>query len=478
MNTAIVWLRQDLRLSDNPALHHALRHHDRVILTYIHAPEEAAPWQPGGAKRWWLHHSLAALQESVTQLGGRLLLRHGPSLEALLQLIDESGATAVYWNRVYEPALIKRDTLIKQVLKERHLLCQSFNGNLLYVPGSVMTQGGQPYRVFTPFWRECQKQGFGAAPLPAPETLHPTSVESQPLASLQLLPKIPWDQGLKETWQPGEAQAQHLLQQFCEEALNGYPQQRDIPAVPGTSRLSPYLANGEISPRQIVAALMSHFIGNSGSAANIEHFIRELGWREFAYHTLYHTPHTCDAPLDERYQNFPWREDAALLRAWQRGETRIPLVDAGMRQLWQTGWMHNRVRMVVAAFLTKNGMIDWRHGARWFWDTLVDADLASNTLNWQWAAGCGADAAPYFRVFNPVRQSERFDAEGGYLRRWLPELRQLNDKQIHQPWKSGGHPPPIVNLEQSRREVIAAAKTLLGSAASRQPLADDQESAC
>lgn len=458
MNSAIVWLRQDLRLSDNPALHYALQNHDHVTVIYIHAPQEAAPWQPGGAKRWWQHHSLAALQESIARIGGRLLLRYGPSLEALLNLADESGAVAVYWNRVYEPALIKRDTLIKQVLKERGLYVQSFNGNLLYAPGSIMTQGGQPYRVFTPFWRECQKKGFGEAPLPSPERLRPTNLQSVPLDALALLPKIPWDQGLVEAWQPGEDAAQRLLQQFCDQALHGYPEQRNVPAAPGTSRLSPYLANGDISPRQISAALMSGFISNGAHAGSIESFIRELAWREFAYHTFYHFPHATDAPLDVRYEDFPWRDDPRLLHAWQRGETHIPLIDAGMRELWQTGWMHNRVRMVVASFLTKNAMIDWRHGARWFWDTLVDADLASNTFNWQWVAGCGADAAPYFRVFNPIRQSEKFDSSGEYLRRWLPELRDISGKHIHQPWQSGGYAPPFINLEQSRREVIARVK--------------------
>lgn len=472
MSNAIVWFRHDLRLTDNPALHHALQNHAQVTLVWINAPDEAAPWQPGAARRWWQHHSLAALQQSVEKLGGKLLLRQGPSLTALLTLIKESGATAVYWNRVYEPALIMRDALIMQRLEERHTHCQSFNSNLLYAPGTVMTQAGKSYQVFTPFWRECQKLGLGDHPLPAPQQLQPTTLATTALDDLKLLPTIPWDQGLTERWQPGEAAAHQQLEQFCDEALHDYPEQRDLPAVPGTARLSPYLANGEISPRQITAALMEHFIGNTRSASSIETVIRQLGWREFAYHILHHYPHTAEQPLNDRYQQFPWQQNPVLLKAWQQGRTGFPLVDAGMRQLWQTGWMHNRVRMVVASFLCKNGLINWREGARWFWGTLVDADLASNTLNWQWAAGCGADAAPYFRVFNPVRQSERFDPDGAYLRRWLPELNGVPKKFIHQPWKScgdgqgqlglgsdgGSYPLPILDLGITRQEAIATAR--------------------
>lgn len=474
MSSAIVWFRQDLRLADNPALHHALSNHEQVILAYLHAPDEAAPWQPGAAKQWWQHHSLAALQQVVEKLGGKLLLRQGPSITALLALIQESSATAVYWNRVHEPALIKRDALIWQRLEERQIHCQSFNGTLLYPPGSIMTQSGQPYRVFTPFWHECQKQGLGDPPLPTAQQLHSTPLASMALEDLQLLPTIPWDQGLQANWQPGEAAAHQQLEQFCDEALNGYPQQRDFPGMPGTSRLSPYLANGEITPRQIVAMLMQQFIGNNSSAASSDHLIRELGWREFAYHILHHYPHTTEQPLNERYAQFPWQQNPQLLRAWQQGCSGFPLIDAGMRQLWQTGWMHNRVRMVVASFLCKNGLIDWREGARWFWDTLVDADLASNTLNWQWAAGCGADAAPYFRVFNPVRQSERFDADGEYLHQWLPELKGVPKKLIHQPWKGNrgvqqlpelgdgrDYPPPILDLNITRQAAIAAGKRMV-----------------
>lgn len=476
MNSAIVWFRHDLRLADNPALHHALQNHKQVILAYIHTPDEAAPWQPGAARRWWQHHSLAVLQHSIEKLGGKLLLRQGPSLAALQTLIIESGAKALYWNRTTEPALVKRDALIEQALTAQGVDCHSFYGNLLYTPGSIKTQGGKPYQIFTPFWRECKKQGLGEPPLPTPQQLHPTTLPSLPLAALALLPTTPWDEGLKESWQPGEATAQQQLEQFCDDALHKYPEQRDQPAHPSTSRLSPYLANGEISPRQITAALMQQFIGNNSSASSVETVIRQLGWREFAHHILHHYPHTAEQPLNERYQQFPWQQNPKLLQAWQQGRTGFPLIDAGMRQLWQTGWMHNRVRMVVASFLCKNGLIHWRQGAEWFWDTLVDADLASNSLNWQWAAGCGADAAPYFRVFNPVRQSERFDANGKYLRHWLPELSTAPTKLIHQPWKinrnphqqiglaiGNSYPPPILDLNITRQQAIATAKAVVNS---------------
>ncbi|MDZ4261771.1 MAG: deoxyribodipyrimidine photo-lyase [Pseudomonadota bacterium] len=474
MSSAIVWLRQDLRLADNPALHHALCDHQRVILAYIHAPDEAAPWQPGAAKQWWQHHSLAALQHSIEKLGGKLLLRQGASLAALQTLIIESGAEALYWNRTVEPALVKRDTLIEQTLTGQGVECHSFYGNLLYTPGSIKTQGGKPYQVFTPFWRECQKQGLGEPPLPAPQQLHPTTLPSLPLTTLALLPTLRWDHGIAERWQPGETAAQQQLEQFCDAALRDYPEQRDLPARTGTSGLSPYLANGEITPRQIAAALMQQFIGNSSSAKNVETVIRQLGWREFAHHILHHYPHTAEQPLNERYQQFPWQNNPELLQAWQQGLTGFPIIDAGMRQLWQSGWMHNRVRMVVASFLCKNGLIHWRQGADWFWDTLVDADLASNSLNWQWAAGCGADAAPYFRVFNPVRQSERFDADGEYLRHWLPELNAAPKKLIHQPWKinndiqqqiglevGNSYPLLILDLNITRQQAIATAKAAI-----------------
>lgn len=463
--TALLWLRRDLRMADNPALHHALQEARRVIPVFIHAPEEEAPWSPGAASLWWLHHSLAALSTQISRLGSRLIIRRGHSLTTLQQLIEATGATLVCWNRLYEPAVIARDTHIKVTLKDQGIECSSHNAALLFEPWEVRNQQGKPFRVFTPFWKHCQTRlAEQHLPLPAPSTL-PTidsALTSLSPSELQLLPSIPWDTGMRGHWQPGEAGAQARLQSFIDVAVHDYKTSRDRPDKPGTSLLAPYLHFGEISPRQIVAELNAQ-----GVAA--EPYVRQLGWREFSHHLLYHFPHTPDKPLDVRFENFPWDKNAAALKAWQRGRTGVPLVDAGMRELWHTGYMHNRVRMVVASFLTKNLRIHWLEGARWFWATLVDADLANNTLGWQWTAGCGADAAPYFRVFNPVLQAERFDPDFAYLRRWLPELARLPDKWITRPWTApatelhkvgielGQHyPQPIVDLSLSREAALAA----------------------
>ena len=464
-DTALLWLRRDLRLADNPALHHALQEARQVIPVFIHAPDEESPWQPGAASLWWLHHSLSALQRDIKILGSRLIIRRGNSLATLQQLIEETGATLVCWNRLYEPAVIARDTNIKTTLKDQDIAVSSHNAALLFEPWEVRNQQDKPFRVFTPFWKHCQTRlSQQPLPLPRPETL-PAAAAALPslsLAELKLLPTIPWDAGMREHWQPGEAGAHALLQTFIDTAAQNYKTERDRPDKPGTSRLSPHLHFGEISPRQIVAEL---------SAQNVaaDAYVRELGWREFSHHLLYHFPHTSDKPLDERFGNFPWDKNAAGLKAWQRGQTGVPLVDAGMRELWHTGIMHNRVRMVVASFLTKNLRLHWLEGARWFWDTLVDADLPNNTQGWQWTAGCGADAAPYFRVFNPVLQAERFDPQFAYIRNWLPELARLPDKWIARPWDApaaelskagielGRHyPAPIVDLGFSREAALIA----------------------
>jgi len=442
---------------------------------YVHAPEEEAPWADGSASRWWLHHSLQALDESLRRLGSRLLVLRGPSLEALRQLAQEIGATQVYWNRVYEPAAIRRDKAIKQALREDGLTVESFNPALLCEPWLAVRNNGDPYKVFTPFWKALQQQGMTGIPLPSPTSMVPLPLDLRGLAieELGLLPKIPWDGGLREAWTPGEEAAHMRLKGFVAEALARYVEERDIPGQAGTSRLSPYLHFGEIGPRQIVHALQTRLAeGQCGS----EGFVRQLAWREFAHHLLFHFPHTPENPLDRRFEHFSWNEvHPNKLRAWQKGMTGIPLVDAGMRQLWQTGWMHNRVRMVVASFLVKNLRIHWLEGARWFWDTLVDADLANNTMGWQWVAGCGADAAPYFRIFNPVLQGDKFDPEGDYVRRWVGELSRLPKQFIHQPWQAPSsvlqasgvklgtdYPYPIVDLKASREAALAAFKQMGG----------------
>ena len=477
MSTAIVWFRNDLRLADNPALTRALAAHERVVPAYVHAPEEAGPWTPGAASRWWLHHSLTGLDTAFRARGSRLAILRGPSVEALRVLARATGARAVYWNRRYEPALVASDTAVKAGLTETGLTCESSCGNLLFEPGTVRTAAGGPFRVFTPFWRACLKGITGSPPLPSPPDLPPApdDLGSLPVEALALLPSIPWDTGIAAAWTPGEAVALTHLEAFLDEPVTDYRERRDYPAEPRTSRLSPHLHFGEVSPLQVAWALRTRAT-DPARAVGAEAYLRQIGWREFAHHVLFHFPHTTDTSLDPRFDAFPWRADyAGLLAAWQAGRTGIPLVDAGMRELWATGWMHNRVRMVVASLLTKNLRIPWQEGARWFWDTLVDADLANNTLGWQWASGCGADAAPYFRIFNPVLQAQRFDPQGDYVRRWVPELAQIPNAWLHQPWKAGpaalaaagvrlgiDYPAPVVDLHASRDEALAAYRAVVG----------------
>lgn len=497
--TAILWLRRDLRLADNPALSAAITGWQRLIPVYIHAPDEQAPWSPGAASNWWLHHSLAALDAALRRRGSRLLILRGDSLSCLQGLIAATGAGAVFWNRCYEPATIARDTRVKQQLRAAGIRCESHNASLLFEPWEIKTGTDQPFRVFTAFWRRCQARlAELPAPRPPPDILPPlpealvatvpgsppprvqphgagqASIElptqppmqlpmHHPVQALDLLPRIGWDAAFHDHWQPGAEGAEARQRAFLATAARDYPIARDQPGLSGTSRLSPHLHFGELGPRAVLAA-------TRGAPSDTDAFLRELGWREFSAHLLYHFPHTADAPLNPLFAGFPWRDPipAALLHAWQRGQTGIPLVDAGMRELWHSGWMHNRVRMIVASFLTKNLRIPWQIGARWFWDTLVDADLANNTQGWQWTAGCGADAAPYFRIFNPVRQGERFDPEGAYIRRWCPELASLPQRHLHQPWKAPvatlqqagiklgiTYPPPIVDLGETRREALA-----------------------
>ncbi len=464
MTTAILWFRRDLRLTDNPALLEALASADRIVPVYIHAPEEEGDWSPGAASRWWLHHSLGSLSADLERCGSRLLIRRGPSLQALLTLAKETGAGSVHWNRLYEPALVARDGRIKSALADHGLMASSCNGHLLFEPWEVRNGSGDPYRVFTPFWKAClrtldQRGGPQAAPehLGAPlEGLPTLHVED-----LGLAPRIRWDAGLAERWKPGEAGALAQLDTFAGEAVSAYATDRDRPDLAGTSKLSPHLHFGELSPRQALAAARQQ------AGTGPEAFVREIGWREFAHHLLYHFPQTVDTPLDARFDRLEWRRDAGLLEAWQSGRTGFPIVDAGMRELWHTGWMHNRVRMIVASLLTKNLFMHWLEGARWFWDTLVDADLASNTLGWQWTAGCGADAAPYYRVFNPVLQAEKFDPKRDYIRRWVPELARLPDKWVACPWAAPpevlvaagvvpgrDYPEPIVDPRGSRDEAL------------------------
>ncbi|HEX5033564.1 MAG TPA: deoxyribodipyrimidine photo-lyase, partial [bacterium] len=418
--------RNDLRLDDNPALEAAAQR-GAVLPVYIWAPREEGAWPPGAASRWWLHQSLLAFGKDLKKKSLSLVLRIGPTLPQLRDLLVETGADAVYWNRRYEPAGRERDEKIQRALRAEGFAAESFQASLLFEPWEIKTQGGGPYQVFTPFWRACLAKPEPDPPIPKRRRLQGSSVElaSLSLEYLKLEPEYEWAKGIAKAWRPGEAGAVRELGRFLDQAIERYPKDRDRPALTGTSRLSPHLHFGEISPRRIWHELRSH------SAAV---YLKELGWREFAHHLLFHFPQTPQDPLRRDFERFPWRSDARALKAWQRGKTGYPLVDAGMRELWRTGWMHNRVRMIVASFLVKDLLLPWQEGARWFWDTLVDADLANNTLGWQWSAGCGADAAPYFRVFNPLSQGEKFDPGGRYLRKWLPELAKLPDRWIHRPF--------------------------------------------
>jgi deoxyribodipyrimidine photo-lyase len=440
---SIVWLRDDLRLADNPALTAAVKRGAPIAVLYL--LDEVSPGiRPlGGASKWWLHESLNAVDDS---LGGSLILRRGAAGEEVPKLVDELGAGAVFWNRRYGGPQRDVDAALKSTLRDQGLEVQSFQANLMHEPWTVQTGGGTPFKVFTPFWKACLEQGSPRAPLQAHHTLeHVKDARSDALADWELQPTHPdWTAGIRDTWTPGEQGAHDRLEAFIADGLEDYERGRDEPAQDATSRLSPHLRFGEISPFQIWDRVQN---GQLSPAArrNAPKFLREVGWREFNWNILFHSPDLHEANFRREFDAFPWSPPAEReLSAWQQGYTGIPLVDAGMRQLWQTGYMHNRVRMVVASFLIKNLLVDWRIGEAWFWDTLVDADEANNPANWQWVAGSGADAAPYFRVFNPVLQAEKFDKHGEYQRRYLPEL------------GTDEYPEPIVDLKASRAEALEA----------------------
>jgi len=469
---ALAWFRHDLRLADNPALQAAVRR-GAVVPVFIWSPDEEAPWQPGSASRWWLHQSLRALDARLRELGSRLVIRRGSTLETLRALAAETGARAVFWNRRCEPVVVARDAKVEASLRGDGLEVENFNAALLHEPWTIRNQSGGPFQVFTPFWKHCLTKPDPAAPLPAPKQLRAPAKwpRSVPLDELELEPKINWAGGLRAAWQPGETGARENLKRFLSEAALNYGEDRDRPDLAGTSRLSPHLHFGEISPRQIWHGLrqMAAKQGRQSERWRSSQFLAELGWREFAVHLLHHFPHTPAEPLRPAFRNFRWHGDETRLEAWQKGRTGYPMVDAGMRELWTTGWMHNRVRMIAASFLVKDLLISWQEGARWFWNTLVDADLAQNTLGWQWTAGCGADAAPWFRVFNPASQGVKFDPHGDYVRRWCPELAQLPAEWVHQPHRAPPailraagvelgrtYPEPIVNHAVAREVALAA----------------------
>lgn len=470
--TALVWFRRDLRLADNPALTVALERHRNVVPVYVHDPDSEGRGAAGAASRWWLHHSLVALDADLRRLGSRLQVVAAAADGTVPRLARALGAGHVYWNRVYEPAVLRRDARVVEELAATGVGAEHYPGALLAEPESIHNGAGEPYRVFTPFWKAHRAQARPAALLDPPQRMPAPSPlpGARDFGDLGLLPRVPWYRGFEAVWSPGERGALQALADFDGAAVRRYGEERDRPDRVATSRLSPHLHFGEVSPARVAAAVR----GAAGEAA--APFLRQLVWRDFAHHLLHHFPETVSEPFNPRFAAFPWRRRAPRqLERWQRGDTGVPLVDAAMRELWETGWMHNRTRMVVASFLTKNLLMHWREGERWFHDTLVDADLANNVMGWQWTAGSGADAAPYFRVFNPVRQGQRFDPHGTYVRRWVPELAALPDGHIHAPWEAPatvleeagvrlGHdyPEPMVDLRESRERALGAYEEVKG----------------
>ncbi|SDF42748.1 deoxyribodipyrimidine photo-lyase [Limimonas halophila] len=473
----LMWFRSDLRVADNPALAAAIDHGHPVVPLFVLDEETPGAHAPGGAARWWLHQSLRALADALDRLGAPLVLRRGPAETVVPAVAAAVGAGAVHWNRLYEPWANDRDARIKADLRARGVHAESHNGRLLAEPWGIKTGADAPYKVFTPYWKAFRARPEPEAPLPAPERVPGgVTADSETLDAWGLTPTAPdWAHGLRAAWTPGEAGAHARLNAFLETSLAGYPELRNRPDTAGTSRLSPHLHWGEVSPRQVWAATRARMAAEPGVESAGWDFLRELVWREFSYHLLYWWPEIPETTWKSQFRAFPWRDDADAYAAWTAGRTGYPVVDAGMRELWATGWMHNRVRMIVGSFLVKDLLLPWQWGERWFWDTLVDADLANNSASWQWVAGCGADAAPYFRIFNPVTQGQKFDPEGGYVRTWVPELARMPAKHIHAPWQAPPqvltgagvrlgetYPHPVVDHSAARKRALAAFETIKG----------------
>ncbi|MBD25181.1 MAG: deoxyribodipyrimidine photolyase [Candidatus Marinimicrobia bacterium] len=463
----VIWFRQDLRTADHPALTAAIETSAPIIPLYILDDATTDTWKLRGVSRWWLHGSLAALSTELCAKGSRLILRRGKTIDILIRFVAEVGAMGIYFSRGYTPHDTKNEEAIIRKLKTLGLDCRGFNGSLLTDPETLRTKTGNPFKVFTPFYKKClASEGHIQHPLPVPKLILSPKIwpNSDDLSEWSLRREATNNfKNLNEHWQPGSEEATKRLETFLEKRVSTYMSDRDRPDMNGTSTLSPHLRFGEISARQIWQRTLRNSIqSDKGDIGRIA-FLRELVWREFSYHLLFHWPHIPGSPFNASFKNFPWRTDAKQLDYWQRGLTGYPIVDAGMRQLWQTGWMHNRVRMIVASFLTKHLLIHWQEGALWFWDTLVDADLANNSASWQWVAGSGADAAPYFRIFNPILQGSKFDPNGDYVRALIPELSNFKGRNIHAPWESDSkndYPPPIVDHRLARERALAAYKTI------------------
>lgn len=473
-SVTILWLRRDLRLADHPALVFAAAR-GRVVPVFILDENPQDKWKAGSAMRWWLHQALLDLSLSYKKLGVTLVLRRGEPLSVLQDLIKESGADCVAFSRLYDPFSRQRDAAIETKLSAAGIAVNTFNASLLFEPCEIQSKSGAPYKVYTPFSKACFAAPTRETPRPSPSRLAGVAtIQSDRLEGWGLLPSCPdWAKPIARVWKPGETAGQTRLGQFLDERIGFYKSERDRPDRDGTSCLSPYLALGQIGSRQIWHAVHHAMAIHKGTASGAECFLKELLWREFSYHLLHHVPHLPDSPIQPAFAKFRWRKNQAGLQAWQRGMTGYPIVDAGMRQLWQTGWMHNRVRMIVASFLVKDLLLPWQAGESWFWETLIDADLASNAASWQWVSGCGADAAPYFRVFNPVLQGQKFDPDGAYVRRYVPELQGIRDGAVHAPWLleaselrqlgvvlGQSYPQPIVDHALARKRALEALKAI------------------
>ena len=473
MATSILWFRRNLRLDDNDALNAAVEAGLPIIPVYV-----VDALDEGGASRWWLHHSLEALGESIRQRGGSLVLASGDPAAELSRIADEHGATKIFASRRLEPIARDQESRLRERLDSSATLVLSDDA-YLRTPGSVTTQTGNAYKVFTPFYRAASALGEPARPTSAPDDIrwNDTDVDSVDLDDLALLPTEPdWAGGLRDFWTVGE-DAAHARIAAMNEKIRDYAEGRDLPAEDHTSGLSPHLHFGEVSPRRVWHAITGN-AREKGVEDAAEPFIRQLYWRDFSSYLLFHFDGLPDTPLRPEFHNFPWTEDNEALKAWQAGQTGYPIVDAGMRQLWETGWMHNRVRMIVASLLVKHLLIPWQHGADWFLDTLVDADLANNSASWQWVAGCGTDAAPYFRIFNPIAQGQKFDPDGEYVRRWVPELREMPTQFIHEPWTADDftqqtsgviigkdYPAPIIEHKAGRERALEAYQAMRSATA-------------
>ena len=470
----VVWFRRDLRLADNSALALAAATGRPLIPLYVH-DEDGPPRRLGAASAWWLDKSLRALGASLRKSGSSLVLRSGDSLTTIQQVVRESGATRVHWNRLYDRKSIDRDRAVASALEASGVETQSSNAGLLNEPDTVLTAAGSPFRVYTPYFRAAAKSAGDLSPGRAPPKLHPPPAEiaSDDLDGWGLHPSHPdWSGGFGD-WSPGEDGARERLHLFLDGPASDYAHGRNMLGEEGVSRLSPHIHFGELGPRQVWAAIDSAASRGAIPHGEAETFQKELIWREFNYSLLFHNPDITHRPFNSTFSDFPWARDARGFTAWTKGLTGYPVVDAAMRQLWSTGWMHNRARMIAASFLVKDLLIDWRKGEAWFWNTLADADLANNVGNWQWVAGSGADAAPFFRIFNPVLQGTKFDPRGDYVRRWVPELANLSAADIHQPWAADpatlkradvdlgvSYPNPIVDHPAARDRALAAYKRL------------------